>query len=128
MRLDPQMTEAVEAAASKITRVNMPEPPLPARLSEKQFQAAVVDLAERRGWQVYHTLDSRGSAGGFPDLVLARNNVPPGGRSMIVAELKIGDKQPTGAQYAWLHHFERAGVQTWIWHPTYWEQIQEILR
>ncbi|MEW6583441.1 MAG: VRR-NUC domain-containing protein, partial [Actinomycetota bacterium] len=51
-------------------------------LSEAAFQDQVVDLARLRGWLVYHTFDSRHSAAGFPDLILAR------GDRLVAAELK----------------------------------------
>ena len=41
-------------------------------LSEDELQAAIIEMAETLGWLVYHTRDSRGSAEGFPDLVLVR--------------------------------------------------------
>jgi VRR-NUC domain-containing protein len=43
-----------------------------ARISEKGLQAQVGELARLCGFPVYHTHDSRHSAPGFPDLVLAR--------------------------------------------------------
>lgn len=42
------------------------------RISEKEFQAQVLDLARLTGWLCYHPHDSRRSAPGFPDLVLVR--------------------------------------------------------
>jgi VRR-NUC domain len=61
--------------------------PTPARtphliISEKQFQAQVVELARLGGWLLYHTHDFRRSAPGFPDLVMVR---PP---RLVFAELK----------------------------------------
>ena len=50
--------------------------------TEAQFQAAVIQYAELKGWMVYHTHDSRGSRPGFPDLTMVRDGV------LIFAELK----------------------------------------
>lgn len=62
-------------------------------LSEKDFQAAVVDLAQLHGWATYHISDSRRVAGGklvgdamaagLPDLILVH-----GSRGFVFAELK----------------------------------------
>ncbi len=54
----------------------------PAPLSERDSLQQVKDLARLCGWRVYHTLNSRGSDPGFPDLVLPR------GSSLVFAELK----------------------------------------
>ena len=42
-------------------------------LTEAQLQEMVVARSKALGWLVYHTYDSRRSASGFPDLVLARD-------------------------------------------------------
>src|SRR5262245_2047627 len=62
--------------------------------TEKRFMQTVIDYARLRGWLVYHALDSRGSAPGFPDLVFARDG------DVVFAELKIGSKKPTKDQLA----------------------------
>ena len=53
-------------------------------ISEKEFMAQVIQLAQLCGWRLYHTHNSQRSVGGFPDLLLLR------GRSLVVAELKVG--------------------------------------
>lgn len=89
--------------------------------SEKDFQADVEKFAKRHGWRLYHTRDSRKSAGGFPDLVLLR------GPRLIVAELKVGCKNPTSEQTAWLDAFRAAGVPSYIWRPSDWPVIAKAL-
>lgn len=90
--------------------------------SEKNFQADVEKFARKHGWKVYHTRMSKGSAFGFPDLVMIR------GRSLIVAELKVGKNVPTDDQTEWLDAFQAAGVQVYLWRPTDWPSIVEVLR
>ena len=51
-------------------------------LTEAQLQAAVIDIAERFGWYVYHTHDSRRSQKGWPDIVAVK---PP---RVLFIELK----------------------------------------
>lgn len=57
-------------------RATGPKPRLPTSprwVRERDFQAAVMELARLLGWRVYHTWDSRKSEPGFPDLVLVRD-------------------------------------------------------
>ena len=97
------------------------------RITEKQFQAQVVQLATLCGWHlIYHTFDSRRCAAGFPDLVLARG--PGHAVRMVVAELKVGRNKPTPAQFAWLAAFEGAGVKAFVWTPEDWDEIQRTLQ
>jgi hypothetical protein len=94
------------------------------KLGEKEFQAQVLQLAALCGWRlVYHTFDSKRSQEGFPDLVLIKGNV------LLVAELKVGDNEPTAAQQAWLDGFGRVGALVYVWRPTdaHWKEIQRVL-
>lgn len=80
-------------------------------MTEKQFLAAVVELAGYLGLLVYHTYDSRRSDPGFPDLVLA------GDRGVIFAELKTEHGQLSPAQVAWKWKL-LAGHCNWkLWRP-----------
>lgn len=91
-------------------------------MSEAEFQAMVIELAELNGWMVYHTRDSRRSQPGFPDLVMVR-----AGR-MIAAELKSETGKATGSQEAWLDLLgEVDGVEAWLWRPSHWDQICKLL-
>lgn len=94
--------------------------------SEKEFQADVIKFAKRNGWDdVYHTYNSKRSAPGFLDCVFARESRAP---HVIVAELKVGDNQPTEDQERWLNYFRAAGVPTFVWWPKDWAEIMETLR
>jgi hypothetical protein len=91
-------------------------------MTEAQFLTQVKQLAELMGWRVYHTLRSKGSDKGFPDLVMLRD-----GRQ-VVAELKVGSNRATAAQLAWLQDFaEVPGVEAHLWTPELWDHITEIL-
>ena len=94
--------------------------------SEKDFQQWVSDHASVKGWLVYHTHDSRRSAKGFPDLVMARKG------KVIFAELKRGGKKPTKAQWEWLNTISEGDVPTpyleaYFWTPYNKEDIRRIL-
>lgn len=102
-----------------------PMNPTKPHITEKQFQAAIVQYAKRRGWMTYHTRDSRGSAPGFPDLVMAR--VTREDAECIVAELKIGENEPTDAQKEWLDVLAFAGIRVFVWKPSDWDEIERTL-
>lgn len=95
---------------------------LDAACSEKDFQAAVIDLARLCGWKVYHTHDSRRSPCGFPDLFLVR------GDRVVVLELKTMHGRLTDDQRAWLDALKRAGIDAWLVRPSDWEWIVATLR
>jgi hypothetical protein len=65
-------------------------------MSEAQLQRAIVDAATRLGFLVFHDLDSRQNAAGFPDLVLVR---PP---YVLFLELKTEKGRAREEQLTWL--------------------------
>jgi hypothetical protein len=98
-------------------------PQLISTISEKNFQAQVVQLARLCGWQVYHTFDSRRSAAGFLDLTLVR------GQHLIFAELKREDGRLSVPQKDWLERLSNVTeVSTHLWRPSDWRTIEELLR
>ena len=94
-----------------------------ALLSEKEFQAAVVDLAKRCGWLIYHTYDSRKSNAGFPDLVLVK------GRVVLFLELKSQDGKSTAPQVTWGEALADVGgnVVYYLFRPSDWSDIVKLL-
>jgi hypothetical protein len=96
-------------------------------LTEKEWQAQVVQLARLYGWRVFHPLHSRGSEPGWPDLVLVR---PP---VMIITELKTDGGRLRPAQREWLADLERVSeanstVHVGVWRPADFDQVHGILR
>jgi hypothetical protein len=90
----------------------------PAGCSERDFQARVIDLAERHGWECFHVYDSRRSAAGFPDLVLVRYGL------LLFAELKVKKNKTTAAQERWLELLAAVpGVRVRRWRETDWMTI-----
>lgn len=93
--------------------------------NENEFLKLVCDYALLNHWEVYHVPDSRRvTSAGFPDLVLARN-----GR-VIFAELKTETGKMSKAQARWRdmivgldHHNE-----FFLWRPSDWGQIEEVLK
>jgi hypothetical protein len=96
--------------------------------TERQFERAVVEYAELRGWMVYHTFDSRRSNPGFPDLVMVRDG------KLVFAELKSQNGRVSRSQGDWLEALD--GVAGWpidkvdvfVWRPSDWTHIEETLR
>ena len=96
---------------------------LAAAVPETDFQRTVTEMAERFGWLVYHTYDSRRSAPGFPDLVLVR---PP---RVLFAELKSEHGRVTTPQEAWLKALGACdGVEAHLWRPSDSAGIEGVLR
>lgn len=93
--------------------------PFPPGVSEKDFQAALVDYARLRGWMVYHTYDSRRSVPGFPDLVLVHPV-----RGVMFRELKTDKGRVSKAQRDWLAAINKAGGDAGLWRPRDWPDIE----
>ena len=94
-----------------------------ARISEKQFQAQLVELAGYCGWLCYHTHDSQRSAPGFPDLALVR---PP---RLVFAELKSEEGRIRPEQRTWLEALTGCtqAPESYLWRPRNLQEVQKIL-
>ena len=90
---------------------------------ERDFQAAVCELAKTFGCLVYHTHDSRRSEPGFPDLVIV------GRRGVLFRELKIEGGRLTPAQESWIYALQNAQADAMAWYPKDWpRRVTEDLR
>jgi Holliday junction resolvase len=95
-----------------------------AAMSEEQFYRQLREVAEAMGWAVHHETDSRRTHEGWPDLVMCR---PP---RIIFAELKSQKGKMTRAQQRWLDLLAESGgaeVSTYVWRPSDWDTIVEVL-
>lgn len=106
-----------------MTRPPQPWPPtvLPPQ-SEKDFQKAVVKLANVLGWLVFHPWTSMHSAAGWPDLFMVRKG------KCLAAELKTQRGRVSEAQEAWLSSLALCGIETFVWRPGDWPEICAVLR
>lgn len=87
-----------------------------AAMSEEQLQKAIVGAAQRAGWFVYHTYDSRRSTAGYPDLHLVHLT-----RGLSVfRELKTEKGRLTPDQIRWIQALTAAGVDAGVWRPADW--------
>jgi hypothetical protein len=95
---------------------------LPVELTEKEWQAQVLQLAKLCGWKkAFHVYDSRRSHTGWPDLVLVRER-------LVFAELKTETGKVSPAQWEWLDALGYAGAEVYVWRPSDLEQVAATLR
>lgn len=121
-------------------------------VSERAFQAAVIEMAQRLHWLVFHASDRapseenrdyRALEAGFPDLVLVKGGV------LIFAELKTDTGKLRAQQARWLLALDSVAanhapdepfdmdadearalscVKVKLWRPRDWPEIEETLR
>lgn len=120
MKVAPSVARAALASATRVTGVNLPLPP---DISEREFQARIIEEAGANGWLYFHVYDSRQCVAGFPDLVLLRAGV------LVFAELKVKRNKPTAAQREWLDALAAVpGITVRHWRPEHWPDILTLLR
>lgn len=92
-----------------------PQPPPDAAcfLTEKEFQGETLRRFLAQGWLCYHTLDSRGSQPGFPDLVCAHPQ-----RGILYLELKTARGRLSNDQERWLDTITLAGGKSALLRPS----------
>lgn len=104
--------------------------------SEKEFQARVCDLAHQFGWKVAHFRKVPVKHGdrvywetpvaedgkGFPDLMMVRAGAKP-----VWSELKVKGNTPSVEQWEWIHTLRSGGALAYVWYPSDWQQIVEVL-
>jgi hypothetical protein len=91
-------------------------------VTEKAWSQTVYEAARWHGWFAYRVLRSKGSAPGFPDLVLIR---PP---RLVFAELKTGRGRLTKAQVECLALLDDVpGAEVFTWYPEDWDEITRVL-
>ena len=93
------------------------------KINERQFQAAIIELAKWNGWLVFHPLPAQNARGtwrtaqagdvGFPDLVLVHKE-----RGVIFAELKTAIGRLSEAQTNWIETLYLAGAEAHVWRPS----------
>lgn len=93
-------------------------------MSEADLQQKVIELARWAGYLHYHTVDSRKSRPGFPDLVLVHTQT---GR-VVYAELKAEKGRVTDAQQQWLTLLGKRS-EVHLWRPADWDSgvIRDVL-
>ena len=96
-----------------------PATPL-ADLTEKEWAAQVVQLAQTLGFKRYHTYRSTRSAPGWPDEALVRDR-------LILLELKAEKGRLSDAQKDWIRALLAAGVEVYVARPSDLEDLAQVL-
>ena len=100
-------------------------------LVELDLARQVRDLARQFGWLHVHFRPAKTERGwrtpfsgdaGFPDMVLARR-----GRVVFV-ELKRDGRKPEPEQVRWLDHLGAGAAEAYVWTPSDFDRIVEVLR
>lgn len=100
----------------------MSAPAFLATATEKQLQAAVVELARFRGWLPIHIRNMIGNPSGLPDLILLKD-----GRA-VFAELKREGGRLGPRQQEWIARLAGVGFEVRVWFPSDWPEIERTLR
>mgnify|MGYP001587253468 CR=1 FL=1 len=100
---------------------------------EESFQSAVIDMAHLRGWRVAHFRKARTAKGwrtavggdgkGWPDLILCHE----ASGTILSRELKVPPNKTTPEQDVWLRVLEACGVDSGVWTPDDWDEIEYTL-
>lgn len=94
------------------------------RLTEKQFQRQIEDLAALLGWsRKYHNLYAVGSDPGYPDLTLLHPDL-----GVLWLEVKGVRGRPSAEQVGWLRDIRRAGFHGYVVFPRDIEIVDALLR
>lgn len=94
-----------------------------ADMTEKVWQQSVSDLFRSLGWRGYHTLRSKGSQPGYPDLTLAH---PIQGR-VLWLELKSETGAVSDKQRDWIRTLADAGAEVYVVRPRHYQALASIL-
>lgn len=140
----------VEALTGVPAQAPAPQPPPPKSLAfwldnfqkmaeactcEAHWQRCVIDLARVCGWRIAHFRPAKvirngvekyetpiaEDGKGFLDLELVRER-------LVKAELKFGSNKPTTEQLEWIRAYGEAGVECYIWYPSYWREVIDTLK
>ena len=109
-----------------------------ATLAESDFQETVIEMAELHRWRIYHVANVKGrlrseTSKGFPDLVFARYTTSRArgrfsNKRLVFAELKLEGEEPTADQLIWHALLRAVGEEMYVWRPSDWREIEEVLR
>jgi len=103
-------------------------------MTETQFASAVEDLLERCHWKWCHFRPARvlkhgietwvtplSGHKGLPDYIATKN-----GR-LLIFELKGDTGKISPDQMGWLNPLRETKAETYVWFPSDWDQLQEVL-
>jgi hypothetical protein len=127
MKLPAELEAKILAMADKVDGVPIaakaPPVPIAETVAEKDFQDAVCRLADESGWEWFHPRNNRENKDGYVDLTLFH----PVRRRIVFAELKTETGRRSAAQDNWAETIAESGGEYWLWRPSDWADIVEIL-
>lgn len=91
-------------------------------ISLDEWEGLVVAFATFEDWSVYVNANPKGTTPGFPHLVIAR---PP---ECLFVLLRTNRAEPTKAQQDWLETLNECGVESVMWRPADWSDVETRLR
>ncbi len=91
------------------------------KISEKNFEQLIKELARVNNWLYYHTYRSTRSVPGFPDCVMVK------GTRIVYAELKTEKGIVSSPQQQWLEALAGACNEVYLWRPSDYEEICGVL-
>jgi hypothetical protein len=106
------------------------------KMTEKEWQNQVLELAKLLGWKrahfrtvrvqrkngsVYYETPVQANGKGFPDLIMVRGN------RLIAAELKRDGEKLEPDQEEWARVLRNTPVEVYAWCPSDFELVQQIL-
>lgn len=95
---------------------------LDSAMSEKDWQNEVIEVARAQGWHVWFTWGSKHSPFGELDLRLVR---PP---RYLLAECKSERGKISGHQAEAIELLRQCpGVEVYVWRPSDWHEVLEVL-
>lgn len=101
--------------------------------SEADFQASIVDLVNRTGWQHMHVRRTIGkgrkwttgtNVKGWPDMFFWH----PAVQDSFFAELKASDGATSEDQDKVIASLRAAGLEVHVWAPADWDAVEERLK
>ena len=103
-------------------------------LSEADFIEQVIELSHIYHWKCAHFRPARtatgwktpvaGDGAGFPDLVL----VHEGRKELLWVELKSEKGSIRPEQREWHRALRIIGERVYVWRPSQWQQLEEVLK
>jgi hypothetical protein len=94
------------------------------KITEKQWEQTIHDLARRLGYKYYHTFRSQFSEPGYLDCTLLRVS----DKRLIFVELKVGRNKLSPAQQEWYDALKQIpNVEVYVWPPEEFDNIVKIL-
>ena len=91
-------------------------------ITEEDWQRKVIAAAVLLGWGFWHDTNIRKRMPGLPDLILWRP------RNFMGCELKTETGELTAKQELLLRAWDLAGIETHVWRPSMWIDVEVRLR